>query len=237
MENAGFRWTWAVSMDITGAYEPKPYIAACQSVSELVKFYPVAFLPVGDFTSESALSDWMEDRKAMGFRAVKMHPRLGRFNFENAMLPVAIDAANAAGLTPLLCTYFHSSDPMCATLSANTLKSLLYKTAGRKLVLLHGGGTQLLDVSEMTRPFKTTMLDLSFTLLEYAGSSLDLDLAYVLNRCRDRVCIGTDSPEFKHQRVRDRFEELTAAFEQEHSERIAYRNIFRFADLPESDML
>lgn len=230
MQGANVRWAWAVSMGTQGGYDTSRYVEACAQCP--TKFFPAAFLSINEFGSLAQIVDWLTERKAQGFAGVKLHPRLGRFNLRHEWLPHAIDTAGRLGLIVLLCTYFYSGDPALHAMSLESLRDLLLATAGRRIILLHGGSVRLLELSEMTRPFKSTLLDLSFTMCEFAGSSLDLDLRYVLDRCQNRVCVGSDSPEFSAARMRERFEQLTAGFGRKHRERIAFRNMFEFTGLP-----
>jgi predicted TIM-barrel fold metal-dependent hydrolase len=216
-------------MGTKGAYDPGPYLKACAQAE--VRLFPAAFMDVPAFSGSVEAQDWLAARRTEGFLGVKLHPRQGRFDFAHSLLPDIISTANRLGLTPLLCTYFYSRDPSCRSLSVQTLRDLLHTVPEEKLILLHSGAACLLEVAEMTRHFKQVLLDLSFTLCEYAGSSLDMDLRYVLDRCRGRVCIGSDSPEYSQTQMRARFEELTQGFEQTHLEQIAYGNMFNFTGL------
>jgi predicted TIM-barrel fold metal-dependent hydrolase len=230
MKEANVRWAWAVSMGTTGPYDIERYVEACAESD--VRLFPAAFMDVSAFTSLPQVEDWLLDRKQRGFFGVKLHPRVGHFDFQHQLLPGIISTANRLGLTPLLCTYFHSGDPACRSPSLLTLRDMLCQVHDEKLILLHSGATRLLDVSEMTRPFKKVLLDLSWTLCEFDGSSLDLDLRYVMDRCRGRVCIGSDSPEYLPSQMRVRFDQLTLGFSQEHREQLAFRNMFTLTGLP-----
>jgi predicted TIM-barrel fold metal-dependent hydrolase len=227
---ANVRWAWAVALGNSGGYDSEQYVKACAQAE--VRFFPAAFLSPNDFPSLAAIEAWLFARKAQGFLGIKLHPRLAHFTLDHQWLPDIIAAANRLELTVLLCTYFYTSDPALRTLSLESLHELLHATCEHKIILLHGATVRLLELSEMTRPFKHVLLDLSFTLCEFAGSSIDLDLRYVMDRCRGRVCLGSDSPEFTPKRFRDRFEQLTAGFEREHLERLAFRNLFDFTGLP-----
>lgn len=229
MKEANVRWAWAVSMGTTGAYDIERYVEACAQSD--IHLFPAAYMDVSAFTKLTQVENWLLNRKQRGFLGVKLHPRLGRFDFQHPLLPSIILVANRLGLTPFLCTYFYSRDPACRTLNFESLRELLYEVAEEKIVLLHSGVTHLLDVSEMTRPFKQVLLDLSFTMCEFNGSSLDLDLRYVMDRCKNRVCIGSDSPEYSPSQMRARFDQLTLGFSHEHREQLAFRNMFTFTGL------
>ena len=46
------------------------------------------------------------------------------------------------------------------------------------------------------RAHATLFLDLSFTLLRYAGTSLDADIRWVMQHLDQRMVVGSDMPEF-----------------------------------------
>lgn len=230
LADAGVRWAWAISMGVQSAYDVERYVGACTGTAS-VHLLPAAYADLNSFGSRTDIAGWLESIRERGFRGVKFHPRLGRYDFRHPLLAPAINECAARGMLPFLCSYFYSADPACLGLTTENLQRLLVDTAESRFVLLHGGGLRVLEVSEMTRSFRNVLLDLSFTLCEYEGSSVDLDLAYVLDKCRDRVCIGSDSPEFPVKRLRSRFETLTAAFSREHREKIAFRNLAAFSGL------
>jgi hypothetical protein len=96
---------------------------------------------------------------------------------------------------------------------------------------LHGGGINILELSEITRHFKNILLDLSFTICEFSGSSLEMDIKYVMSRCFDRVCIGSDSPEFSFSELRNRFNLLTKELDIRKIEKIAYLNLMTYLSI------
>lgn len=230
LADAGVHWAWAVSMGEHSAYDVERYVGACATTAS-VQLLPAAYADLNRLGSRTNIVGWLEGIRERGFRGVKFHPRLGRYDFAHPLLAHAINECAARGMLPFLCSYFYSADPACLGLTVDNLRRLLIDTAESRIVLLHGGGVRLLEISEMTRSFRNVLLDLSFTLCEYEGSSVDLDLAYVLERCSDRICIGSDSPEFSPKRMRGRFETLTGAFSPKHREKIAFRNLAIFSGL------
>jgi hypothetical protein len=91
------------------------------------------------------------------------------------------------------------------------------------VILLHGGVIKLLEVAEIVRHFPTVLLDLSFTLCKFAGSSLDLDIRYLFAQFDQRICIGSDSPEFTPMDLRIRFDSLSSGLIDAKVARIAGR--------------
>src|SRR4030095_11516626 len=133
------------------------------------------------------------------------------------------------GLLVFLCTYQHcgierypSEDPFFSLVRA-------LKAAPRaRVVLLHGGDVQLLRYAELVRFNANLILDLSLTIMKYAGSSLDADLSFLFREFNERICIGSDHPEYTHQELRSRFEDLASGIDREKAEGIAFRNIATF---------
>ena len=111
------------------------------------------------------------------------------------------------------------------------LAAALQQAPDARLVLLHGGTVEVLRYAEFTRANPRVLLDLSFTLMRYAGTSLDADLGYVLRTLDRRVCLGSDAPEYSPAEVRARFETLTADLPSDKRLNIAGRSLTRFLGL------
>jgi hypothetical protein len=96
---------------------------------------------------------------------------------------------------------------------------------GLRMVLLHGGTVELLRYAEAIRSNRNLLLDLSFTLNRYAGSSLDQDITYLFRTFDQRICIGSDYPDYAPAQVRERFEHFAAGLAQDKQDNIGWRNI------------
>ena len=93
---------------------------------------------------------------------------------------------------------------------------------------MHGGTHEVLRFSELVRFNKNLLLDLSLTICKYRGSSLDMDIKYLFNQFDQRICIGTDYPEFSHVEVRNRFEHFSKGLTKIKKENIAFKNLENF---------
>jgi len=85
---------------------------------------------------------------------------------------------------------------------------LLVRHPNTKCLLIHGGTTDLLALSDIVRSLPNVLLDLSMTLLRYRGSSIDLDLHYVLSRLDQKCVVGSDFPEHLPDEAKRRVLEL-----------------------------
>src|SRR6202035_2946647 len=70
------------------------------------------------------------------------------------------------------------------------------------------GGSQVLAVSEVVAAHPNLVLDLSFTLHRYAGSSVDDDLRFLLRTFDRRMIVASDFPESEPLATRDRVHQL-----------------------------
>ena len=76
----------------------------------------------------------------------------------------------------------------------------------------------------MTR-HSNLVLDLSFTVLRYAGSSLDQDIRFLCRALDQRVTVGSDFPEYVPSEVIARMEKLGQDMDQEKLKNVMRRNL------------
>jgi predicted TIM-barrel fold metal-dependent hydrolase len=188
-------------------------------------------VPVAGFNPEhtNSIAGEMRRLRALGYSAIKIHPRFTGMDLTSPKLGHILASAAAHDLVVFFCTYQHCGiarypveDPLFSLVRA------LKAAPKAKVVLLHGGDVQLLRYAELVRFNENLLLDLSLTIMKYAGSSLDADLAFLFRNFDRRVCIGSDHPEYGHRELRVRFEELAAGVAQEKAENIAFKNIVSF---------
>ena len=174
----------------------------------------------------------LADLKAMGFVGVHAHPRICGVGPAQPAFRALMQAAGAADLPVFYCAYQFAN--VNAGLPIDPLPDLaaaLRDAPAARVVLLHGGTVEVLRYAEFTRANPRVLLDLSFTMMRYAGTSLDVDLDYIFRTLDRRVCIGTDAPEYSPAEVRARFEALTADLPLNKRLNIAGRSLTRFLGL------
>src|SRR5690606_18076936 len=97
-----------------------------------------------------------------------------------------------------------------------------------RILIMHGGVHELLRYSELVRTCPNLLLDLSFTLLKYQGSSLDLDIMYLFRKLDQRICIGSDYPDFSPSQLRQRLAALCQGVSKSKLNNIFYKNLSDF---------
>lgn len=230
MKGSNVRWAFAVGMgNEIGGYEEHRYASFIIEQSEAL--FPVAFFDFRALSDTGSVRTYLQKLKRLNYVGIKIHPVFSGIAIADPRLPEVIREANGLGLTVLFCTYFWSKSKTGALNSPEQLSLLLSEVPDDKVILLHGGAVRLLEVAEIVRSFGNTMLDLSFTLCKFEGSSLDLDIRFLFSTFDQRVCIGSDSPEFSPVKLRGRFEALTEGLDERKKKNIAYRNIQDFTGL------
>jgi len=159
---------------------------------------------------------------------LKIHPRISGINYSHNLLAEIIVKANELDLGILLCTYFWNKLSSYGASGIHGLYDLLRIIPEQKIILMHGGCIHLLELAEISRQFPNILLDLSFTIIKYEFSSVDLDIQYLFRHFDRRICIGSDSPEFHHSKLRERFDTFSLSIEKYKAENIAYKNLMNY---------
>jgi predicted TIM-barrel fold metal-dependent hydrolase len=228
MRKANVKWAFAVGMgDSFGGYRETTYAKIIKESSDCL--FPVAYINPNEAEGESEAADRMGTLRELGYVGIKLHPRMAKFCIDTPKVATLIRSASSKGLVTFLCTYCYERSDRIVRNSFDGISSLLSLiNEDDRVILLHGGTARLLEYIELARAHSNVMLDLSFTICKYQGSSLDLDLAFAFQQFDRRICIGSDSPEFSCCDLRRRFEQLREGISQKKAENIAFRNLFRF---------
>jgi predicted TIM-barrel fold metal-dependent hydrolase len=230
MDTNNVQWGLAVGMKGIGGYDHAKYLDYVRTSSR--KLFPVAFCDVQQSQTLDDIRREMEEVRSLGYIAVKLHPRFSQLSLRSDNVQHVVREAAAAGLGVLICTYFYPTRDLPAI---NTLADVAFLLANApsaaKILLLHGGDVNLLAMMEYVRAYPNVLLDLSFTLCRYEGSSIDLDIKYLFRSFDRRISVGSDSPQFGLDRLRRRFDTFAQGENYEKCANVAYRNLLTFAGL------
>jgi predicted TIM-barrel fold metal-dependent hydrolase len=202
-----------------------------QTVLDAARRHPERFVPIGSFNpatfdTEREVVDAVAQLAAGGFAGLKLHPRLNGYDPLHVKVIRALRAAGDAGLIVFLDTLFRQ--PGRATRNAPDLIDALAVAAPQtRMILLHGGGSQILAVSEVVAVHANLVLDLSFTIHRFAGSSVDADLRFLMRTFDRRMVVGSDFPEYDPLATRDRVRELCEGLEPVKSANVLAGNLQR----------
>ena len=232
MKEENIKWAFAVGMgNKIGGYEENNY--ADFITKNTKNIFPVAFIDLKKIKSfdNTRLSKYFDKLIKKGYYGIKLHPRIGKFSYLDKEIPKIINIAAKKNLVILLCTYIWSEYGKKYYIGPDLMIELLKKIKKAKVILVHGGTVQLMQYIEICRCFLNTLLDLSFTLCKYRGSSMDLDIKFAFNQFDRRICIGSDAPEFSSKELRESFNLFSKLLSKDKLKNIAFKNIFNFVPM------
>jgi predicted TIM-barrel fold metal-dependent hydrolase len=116
----------------------------------------------------------------------------------------------------------------------DTIHELVGRFPSLNFVLLHGGGSWLLQVSEAIRDCPNALVDISFTMTRYRSSSVAADLRYLLENFDRRVVFGSDFPEVSIGDALKSFRELAGNISPEKCSNVLGRNLSRVLGLEDA---
>lgn len=147
-------------------------------------------------SSAEAARDVERQVRDLGVRAIKIHPRLQRISYGDldTLVPVA-RACGRARVPLVICSFIGGPD----LFKARTLEwclDLAVAAPETAVILAHAGGYRPLDALLMLKAQPNIHLDLSFSPLYFAGSSVVQDFGYLVRKADPaRVLFGSDFPE------------------------------------------
>ena len=166
--------------------------------------------------------------KENGYVGIKIHPRFQSLPWEGSWLAEMLNAASSVDMIVSYCTYPFTKASKMRGEPYNFLVDAIGKVPEAKVILMHGGVTDVLKYSELARHSENLLLDLSFTLCKFKGSSIDFDLQFLFENFDQKICIGSDFPDFSPCELTQRFNHLSKDLDTEKKARIAHSNIERF---------
>lgn len=215
---------FAVGIHDFEEYNHADFIQLCSKSDRLI---PIAGIDVNiaDYYNE------LKKIKELGFRGIKIHPRNNQILIHNKVdeLTQIFKVAYELDLIVLFCTYcsdvperFPEQDPYWA------LAQIMKNAPKTKIILLHGGVTRLLQYADLVRFHPHALLDISYTMMKYAGSSIELDIKYLFESFDQKICVGSDHPEYEISAFRAKLEELSENIATSKKEKIYYKNLENF---------
>ena len=227
MQKANVGWAFAVGMKDIGGYKEKEYIKMITDAADS-NIFPIAFYHP-DSKEYSEIKKDLISIKKLGYHGIKLHPRISDFSLAD-QISLIIKTANDFGLICMFCTYPYSHNH-ANKITPEQIMEMLAMTDEAKVIFMHSGAVRLLEYMEIARAFNNVLLDLSFTICKYEGSSLDLDIKYLFKHFDQRICIGSDFPQFSLINLRQRFEHFSKGLPIEKPENIAYKNLLNFTKI------
>ena len=192
------------------------------------RFVPCGSVDPAQYRSaKRAASEFRAQFRDAGFRALKLHPRLNRYDpLDPRCLAVLEEMASWKAPLPVwLDTLFYFPGGKLRKPLVDTIHELVSRFPGLRFVLLHGGGSWVLQVAEAVRDCPNAWLDISFTAHRYAGSSVAQDLRFLISTFDRRLVFGSDFPEVSIAEALRDFRDLAQGVAREKCDNILAGNL------------
>jgi predicted TIM-barrel fold metal-dependent hydrolase len=226
-------------MDQAGAYRACLVAIADyadnQVIIDAARAHPRRFVPIAGVNPRLLATSRRVDAvvrgiKAAGFAGIKLHPRLNGYDPLDPKMIDVIGAAGEQGLVILLDTLFRRRG-LATRHAPDVIDHLAAACPDTQMLLLHGTGPTMMELYEIVRCNDKLMLDLSFTIMRYRGSSrLDADMNFLFKTTDRLVTIGSDFPEYSPAATLERFAQLVDGVDTPRLENITWRNLDRLFD-------
>jgi predicted TIM-barrel fold metal-dependent hydrolase len=215
----------AIGFDNFEKYDHNNFIKECKKYKNLV---PIAGL--NPKKNKSELKKEIKLIKKLGYKGIKLHPRISNFNLLNKNLDYVFEYMESEKLVLMLCCYPNPSLEAGNNYDfVTTLLNLFKNINSLKVILMHGGCYKLIEISEFVRQnSKNFLLDLSMTILRYKESSIDTDIKYLFRNLDERICIGSDHPEYPLSELKKRFNQLSKGISIRKKSNILNKNLDKF---------
>ena len=160
-------------------------------------------IPVATIRSIKNLPNEIRNISEMGFKFVKFHPRNLNINIGNNFYIKAFKLIKKTKLNIMWCTFDGwSSKKINEVNQLEFLAKLTNIIDHNKIILMHGGGPNLLKYYEKFRFLKNVYLDLSYTLIHYQKTSVETDMIFLMNKFDKRLVFGSDFPEYSFKKYK-----------------------------------
>jgi predicted TIM-barrel fold metal-dependent hydrolase len=141
-----------------------------------------------------ALDRQLEQARALGYRGLKLHPRLQRHRPDD---PRCIELVRAAGSLgwPALLDAFPDGEWLMDGLTVQHYGRLAREAPEARVIVAHAAGHHCIDLMMIAKRVPNLWFDISYSWLYY-HERIVADMAYCIRSMRgERVLFGTDYPD------------------------------------------
>ena len=220
----------AMGLDGFEAYNHEKFIKICKKYKNLV---PIA----GINPHKKNIYSEIKKIQKLGYKGVKVHPRYSNIQLDVKKFKNFLRELDNKNIVLMLCTYEHAQ---IGNHQKDKVLNIIYESFQNvhnlKTILVHGGSIDILNYSEFVRNNRNDfLLDMSMTMQKYKGSSVEKDIFYLFNNFDERICIGSDHPEFTLKQLREDFNHYSSQLNQNKKKNIAYKNLNKFFGFNETN--
>jgi predicted TIM-barrel fold metal-dependent hydrolase len=229
IEEAGIRAAIAVPLPGTiGNQEQAVLIANDTKIIHACTFNPALY-----DSPESAQSAFRKEFGDGKKRFVKFHNRFGKYHAADERFYAVIRANDELDVPMVIgvCGLLHDRNTPGAIDPAVYFFDLAQTMRNSNLIIMHGGGTRILQIAEMCRDLHHVFIDLSMTLSKYKETSVASDIRWLCHHYDRRIIWASDFPEVSILQALKDFDEVVGALAPERRANILGLNIAKLLDI------
>lgn len=229
IEEAGIEAAIAVPLPGTiGNKEQEQLIAGDKKIIHACTFNP-ALYATPDEAAEAFRIEFGDGKK----RFVKFHNRFGKYHAADERFYAVIRANDALEVPMVIgvCGLLHDRNTPGAIDPAVYFFDLGQSMRNSKLIIMHGGGTRILQIAEMCRDLHHVFIDLSMTLSKYKSTSVAGDIRWLCHHYDRRIIWASDFPEVSILQALKDFDEVVGPMSEEKRANILGQNIANLLDI------
>ena len=229
IEEAGIYAAVAVPLPGTiGNQEQAELIANDKKIIHACTFNPALY--------DSPESAQLAFRKEFGDgkkRFVKFHNRFGKYHAADERFYAVVKANDELEVPMVIgvCGLLHDRNTPGAIDPAVYFFDLAQSMRNSNLIIMHGGGTRILQIAEMCRDLHHVFIDLSMTLSKYKETSVASDIRWLCHHYDRRIIWASDFPEVSILQALQDFDEVVGSLAPERRANILGLNIAKLLDI------
>jgi len=190
-----YKINFALAMyDFEKTYKSRKFFQVnCKKFKNLI---PVAFL-----RNVNNVKKEINNIIKLKYKFIKVHPRILKKPLNDEKFYTKIfKELNNTNLTILWCTFDGWEKKANDIDQLSFISKLVNLTKKNKIILMHGGGPNIIKYYEKFRFLKRVYLDLSYTLPHYFETSVEKDIIFLMKKFDQRLVIGSDFPSISFKR-------------------------------------
>jgi predicted TIM-barrel fold metal-dependent hydrolase len=204
-----------------------------QFVINTTKQHPDRFISacsVNPMTQSTAvLQNELKDLQEKGVKICKLHNRLHKYEPGAAEVYRFLEMNEKLDQPMIIsiCGIIYDKNINPSLPPVHHFQKLTSSFPDTIFIIVHAAGTSALSLYEAVKDNPNVYLDLSFTISKYKGSSVDLDLKYLIENFDRKLIWGSDFPEFTVKKALTDFHSLASAVSDDKKRNILSTNILR----------
>jgi predicted TIM-barrel fold metal-dependent hydrolase len=152
-------------------------------------------IPVAMLRSVNNIHKEIDNIVKYKYKFIKIHPRILKKPLHNIKFYTKVfKKINKTNLTVLWCTFDGWEKKANDVDQLNFISKLINLTKKNKIILMHGGGPNIIKYYEKFRFLERVYLDLSYTISYYYETSIEKDIIFLMKKFDRRLLVGSDFP-------------------------------------------